>query len=81
MRDNLDLLEYLLTDQGFEVVATDDPHEALKLVKVGLQSMYLDGRMRHISGFELCKKLRRLDAVTPILFFTPSAFEADKKLS
>ncbi len=58
--DDRELLECVLTNEGFEVVATADPVEALELVQSGGFNLYiLDVRMPHISGFELCKKLRR----------------------
>jgi len=39
----------------------------------------LDSRLPDLDGFELCRRLRALDLHTPILFFSGSAYEADKK--
>jgi DNA-binding response OmpR family regulator len=78
--DNRELLEYVLTDEGFEVVATDNPQAVLELAQEGGFNLFiLDARLPQLSGFELCKKLREFDSTTPILFYSGAAHETDKQ--
>jgi DNA-binding response OmpR family regulator len=39
----------------------------------------LDASLPDLDGFELCRRMRAFDPDTPILFFSGSAYEADKK--
>jgi DNA-binding response OmpR family regulator len=52
----------------------------LSLIQAERFDLYLlDSRLPDLDGFELCRRMRALDAHTPILFFSGAAFEADKK--
>jgi len=39
----------------------------------------LDSRLPDLDGFDLCRRIRDADPDTPILFFSGTAYEADKK--
>jgi len=39
----------------------------------------LDSRLPDLDGFELCRRMRDFDPITPILFFSGAADKADKK--
>lgn len=79
--DTCALITMLLERQGHEVVAVKTVGDCLSLVAdkrfdlYMLDDSYIDG-----SGIELCKQLRRLTPQTPILFFSSSAFERDRRL-
>jgi len=39
----------------------------------------LNSWLPDLDGFELCRRMRDFDSLTPILFFSGAAYEADKK--
>jgi len=56
---NRELLEELLTTQGFKVIAVADGAEALhQLNRVPIDLVLLDVMMPHLSGFEVCEKIK-----------------------
>ena len=80
--DNRELLEYVLTNEGFEVVAVNDHQEVLNLAQTGGFNLFiLDLSMPHKAGIDLCRKLREFDDHTPILFYSGAAYDADKQLA
>lgn len=53
------LLEAILVDEGYEALTTNDPFEALKLLKrEPVDLLLLDAMMPKMNGFELCRALR-----------------------
>jgi DNA-binding response OmpR family regulator len=78
--DTRRLITFVLNQQGFEVIPTEDGAQALRLVKRIPFNLYIvDTWMPVMSGLELCDKLREIDTKTPILFFSAAAYDADKK--
>lgn len=68
------VLKLGLEKEGFEVVAFNDPEEALQKFKRGTYDMIvLDIRMPVIDGFTLYQKLRAIDKKFKVIFMT--AFE------
>lgn len=67
------LLEMLLTSYQYEVISTQDGHEALTYLQSATPDlMILDVEMPFMTGLELCKRvrrLRRLQAI-PVLIMT-----------
>jgi putative two-component system response regulator len=56
---NRELLDELLTTQGFKVISAADGNEALhQLSKVPIDLVLLDVVMPHLSGFEVCEKIK-----------------------
>ena len=56
---NLDLVDEILSEQGFEVITTEDGFEALELVKERTPDcIVLDIMMPGIDGFEVCSASR-----------------------
>ncbi len=54
--------------------------EALSTIQAERFDLYLlDSTLPDLDGFELCRRVRDLDASTPILFFSGAAYEADKQ--
>lgn len=77
--DTRDLIDYVLTEYGFEVVCTHSADEAMELAKAQQFDLYLvDNWMPGLSGTELTEKLREFDTKTPILFYSGAAYDADK---
>ena len=63
--DTRDLVEYVLTDAGYEIVCPRDAGTALALAQQEHFDLYLlDSWMPGISGRELTRKLRTFDAKT-----------------
>jgi DNA-binding response OmpR family regulator len=82
VEDNADscrLLQVVLENEGFKVVSCSTSEEGLQLAKEGNFSLIiLDHRLTHISGVEICRRIRTYDKQTPIIFFTASAFPAER---
>lgn len=56
---NRELLEELLTTQGFKVISVSDGNEALdQLSKVPIDLVLLDVMMPQLNGFEVCEKIK-----------------------
>ncbi|MBA2527840.1 MAG: response regulator [Pyrinomonadaceae bacterium] len=67
--DTRELIAWVLTDQGFDVICANSASHALELAKGQHFDLYLMDRfMPGLSGTELTKKLREFDIKTPILF-------------
>jgi len=78
--DTRELIELLLTSEGFEVVTTDVPAKALGLAITEQFDLFiLDNWMSDSSGLDLCRSLRTFDTKTPILFYSGAALDSDKK--
>ena len=78
--DNREFLTFLLKGEGYEVIPTPDPVEALKIVRrISFDLYIVDVRLPGMSGLELCKELRQIDGNKPIIIFSAAAYEGDKK--
>ena len=78
--DSRVMLVTLLKHAFIEAKAVGTAAQALSLIQAEHFDLYmLDGWLPEIDGFELCRRLRAFDSLTPILFFSGAAYEADKK--
>lgn len=78
--DTRDLITYSLNRAGFEIVCAGSASEAFSLVLTEHFDLYvIDNWLPEISGVELCRRIRRRDPTTPILFYSAAAFDADRK--
>ena len=78
--DSREMLVTLLKFEFIEAKAVGTAVQALSLIQAEHFDLYtLDGRLPVTDGFELCRKIRAFDSHVPILFFSGSACEADKK--
>ena len=76
--DIIEICKNSLTHSSFEVEAYDDPEEALLRFKPDAYDVViLDVRMPKMSGFELCRELRRIDEKVKICLMT--AFEMHRR--
>lgn len=78
--DTRELIKFVLGGEGYEVITTDSPQQALRLAQSESFDLYLiDNWMPGLSGDELTRKIREHDAETPILFYSGAAQESDKE--
>ena len=74
------LLEFVLTDAGYEVVCAERSEQVLALTRNETFDLYiLDNWLPDLSGEELCRTIRTYDPTTPILFHSGAAFNSDKE--
>lgn len=79
-RDIRELIAWVLTNHGFDVIGTESADHAIDLARAQHFDLYLvDSWMPPLSGTELTKKLREFDTKTPILFYSGAALDADKE--
>ncbi|NWF77973.1 MAG: response regulator transcription factor [Chloroflexi bacterium] len=77
-RNLLDTLKYNLRKEGYEVVTAVDGAEALDVARREKPNLIiLDIMLPKISGFEVCRILRK-EMIVPILMLTAKAEETDK---
>lgn len=77
--DTRELIDYVLTESGFEVVCSANYVEAIDLAKSQRFDLYLvDNWMPGLSGTALTEQLREFDSETPVLFYSAAAYESDK---
>jgi two-component system phosphate regulon response regulator PhoB len=75
----VEILRYNLERAGFEVVSARDGEEALTLIAERPPDLVvLDWMLPHLSGIEVCRRLRRDDGAIPVIMLTARAEEADK---
>ncbi|UPU39955.1 response regulator [Erysipelothrix sp. Poltava] len=64
-----ELLELLLTNDGFQVQTYSNGYDALEALDDGFDLAILDVMMPEIDGIKLCRKIRDAHQI-PILFLT-----------
>ena len=78
--DTRELVQFVLTEAGYEIVCTSDTMTAVALAQKQDFDLYLlDNWMPELSGPELTKRLRTFDLKTPILFYSGAGMETDKE--
>ena len=74
-------LEEILTSEGYTVIAAVDGKQALDLFTKETPDMVcLDVMMPELSGYDVCKEIRRFNAEVPVIFLTAKSEEIDKVL-
>lgn len=74
-------LEYALQDEGFKVLSAETGEQALQIARSQEPKLILlDLRLPDISGFDVCKQLRREGKRQPILMLTALDEPLDKVL-
>jgi DNA-binding response OmpR family regulator len=74
LKDNLEL-------EGYEIVAVSDGKEGLEKIKNGqFHLILLDVMLPGISGFDICKTIRKENNSTPVILLTAKGEEIDKVL-
>lgn len=78
--DSCELLQILFKSEGFKVVACATSEEGLRFAEQGnFAAIVLDHRLADITGVEICRRIRVYDKETPIIFYTASAFPAERR--
>ena len=78
--DSREMLGLILQMALIEAKSVGTAAEALSTIQAERFDLYLlDSTLPDLDGFELCRRVRDLDASTPILFFSGAAYEADKQ--
>ncbi|MCA1555978.1 MAG: response regulator [Acidobacteria bacterium] len=63
-----------------ESTCVQTPEEGLRLATAQRFDLYLlDYRLPGMSGAEVCRAIRRIDANTPVMFFTAAVYERDRR--
>lgn len=76
--DARELMSLLLAPEGFEIICSGSPEDALRLSQEEKFSVYLlDTWTPGMSGVELCQKIREYDTDTPIIFYSAAVFQRD----
>lgn len=83
--DNADSCEVIslmlnIADDKYDVTTVDRADKAINLIKDQNYDLYiLDYRLPEIDGIELCRRIRRIDTVTPIIFYSGAAYKAERE--
>ena len=81
--DIKNLIVYALENKGYDLTSTDDGEKAIKLVKENKPNIIiLDWMLPSVSGLEVCRTIRRDEAIQhiPIIMLTAKITENDKIL-
>ncbi len=81
-QDILDMLQYNLKKEGYEVLRAHNGRQALGLASLQPDLIILDVMMPEYDGFEVCRRLRSQDFTSkiPILMLTAKGGEVDEVL-
>ena len=78
--DSREMLGMLLKLALIEAKGVGTAAEALSSIQTERFDLYLlDSQLPDLDGFELCRRVRDFDPLTPILFFSGAAYETDKQ--
>lgn len=80
--DSREVISFLLNiaDNKYEITTADSAGKALKLMEVQNYDLYiLDYRLPEIDGIELCRLIRKINRLTPIIFYTGAAYKAERE--
>jgi DNA-binding response OmpR family regulator len=77
-KDSREMLILMLETAGYAMSAATSIADGLSLVKREHFDLYiLDSRFSDGSGVDLCRQIRAFDPVTPIIFYSSSAYPCD----
>ena len=78
--DTRELVTLVLEQKSYEVVTGGTIASGVALAGSEQFDLYLlDSWLPDGSGLDLCKQIRQFDPVTPILFYSATAYEADRE--
>lgn len=73
------ILQILLSSEGYEVVTAENGAQALSLLDSTVDLVILDVMMPGMNGFKVCEEIRKTSNV-PVLFLTAKSLDEDKSL-
>ena len=80
--DTRELITIVLRQRDFEVANANTVDLGVRLASEERFDLYLlDSWLPDGSGLDLCRRIRKFDQVTPILFYSAAAYEADKNMA
>ena len=72
-------LAEILEAEGYETVATENGRDALRLFAREMPDFVcLDIMMPGVSGYDVCREIRRTDPAVPVIFISAKSEEIDK---
>ncbi len=78
--DSRELIRFLFTFNGYEIVCAESGFEALRLARHQQFDLFLvDNWMPSLTGVELTRFIREFNQTTPILFYSGAAYEKDRQ--
>jgi len=78
--DTRELVTIILRQNNYDVTTGSTIEAGLHLAKSERFDLYLlDSWLPDGSGLDLCKQIREFDPLTPILFYSAAAYEADRE--
>ena len=78
--DTRDLMRLVLTQEQYEVVTANSMRDAVALAeKENFDLFMFDSWLPDGTGIELCKRIREMNQLTPILFYSGLAHEQNKQ--
>jgi DNA-binding response OmpR family regulator len=78
-QDTFELIRFLLLERGFRTSHAAGASEALQAMRTIDYDVYIidNWRLTDGDGIQLCREIRRTDAITPILFYSANAFPSE----
>ncbi|HHT16239.1 MAG TPA: response regulator transcription factor [Papillibacter sp.] len=76
----VDVLMFNLKKEGYDVITAFDGESALQAAEEKPDLILLDVMLPKLSGFDVCREIRKTDIFTPIIMLTARAEETDKVL-
>jgi CheY-like chemotaxis protein len=78
--DTRELIRFVFTRRGYEVVCAEGGAEALQLARIEPFDLFLvDNWMPELTGVELTRHIRAFNQITPILFYSGAAHDQDRQ--
>lgn len=78
--DACEMLSVLLKHSDIEALCVGSAGGALRMIQAQHFDLFLlDVVLPDFDGFELCRRIRSFDRLTPILFYSGAAYETDKQ--
>jgi CheY-like chemotaxis protein len=76
--DSRELMRFLFSHTGYEIVCAENGVEALRLAQNDKFDLFiLDNWMPSMTGLELTQHIRTFNQITPILFYSGAAYRTD----
>jgi DNA-binding response OmpR family regulator len=78
--DTRELVTIILRQNEYDVITGSTIEAGIDLARSGRFDLYLlDSWLPDGSGLDLCKRIREFDPLTPILFYSAAAYDADRE--
>jgi DNA-binding response OmpR family regulator len=78
--DTRELVTIILSQNHYDVVTGSTIRAGIRLARSDRFDLYLlDSWLPDGSGLDLCRQIREFDPLTPILFYSAAAYEADRE--